>query len=50
MAVDGGAMYSAAGYDIISDCRFRENVAGMNLNEVPNNSKDKKVPAEYSPL
>lgn len=28
-AIDGGAMYSAAGYDMIKDSRFEDNLAGM---------------------
>lgn len=36
-AVDGGAVYSAAGYDGIKDCLFKDNLAGMSPRmEIPN--------------
>lgn len=30
-ATDGGAIYSAAGYDIVRDCWFEANFAGVQL-------------------
>lgn len=33
-AGDGGAIYSNAGYDMITDSRFKENVAGITPSEV----------------
>lgn len=30
-AVDGGGMYSAAGYDMINDTLFEDNLAGMTM-------------------
>lgn len=50
-ADDGGAMYSAAGYDIIQDSLFEANFAGTEFNLAPiiTGEKAKIVAADFSP-
>lgn len=45
-AEDGGAIYSAAGYDLIKDCLFDSNLAGKNLSTLPANSKQRQPSEE----
>lgn len=45
IADEGGAMYSAAGYDIVEDCSFEGNFAGTSFNFVEGHSLSPTIEA-----